>query len=215
VLAYATIGQLRRIRSNGALRSLRSSKRAVGRLLRARFPDRHGVLTTTLRSPAGFALAASPGLTRSADSAAAPCEPVPDDGATAGVPAGAELSANYAARPESVAAARAAVVEFAASSGASPAKLEAAALAVSEAATNVVVHAYRDAAEPGAIEVAAAKAGGELLVIVADDGSGLRPRRDSEGLGLGLIARVSDGVDVVHRAAGGLELRMRFALPPA
>jgi serine/threonine-protein kinase RsbW len=131
------------------------------------------------------------------------------------VPAADELSANYAARPESVAAARAAIVEFAASSGASPAKLEAVALAVSEAATNVVVHAYRDAVEPGAIEVAAAKAGGELLVIVADDGSGLRPRRDGKGLGLGLIAQVSDGVVLVPRAAGGLELRMRFALAPA
>jgi hypothetical protein len=52
------------------------------------------------------------------------------------------------------------------------------------------------------------------LVIVADDGSGLRPRRDSKSLGLALIARVSDGVDLVHRAAGGLELRMRFVLAP-
>jgi anti-sigma regulatory factor (Ser/Thr protein kinase) len=214
VVAYATIGELRRIRSNGALRPLRSAtKRAVGRLLRAR-PDRHGGLAATRRSYSDFALAASSALTRSAGSAAGPGEPAPD-GATAGVPAGAGLSASYAARPESVAAARAAVVEFAASNGASPAKLEAVALAVSEAATNVVVHAYRDAAEPGAIEVAAATAGGELLVIVADDGSGLRPRRDSKGHGFGLIAHVSDGVDLVHRAAGGLELRMRFALTPA
>jgi serine/threonine-protein kinase RsbW len=133
------------------------------------------------------------------------------------MPAGNQLSANYAARPESVAAARAAVVDFAARSGASAATLEAVALAVSEAATNVVVHAYRDTDEPGAIEVAAATAGGELWVIVADGGSGLRPRRDSKGLGLGLglIAQVSDGVDLVHRAAGGLELRMRFELVPA
>jgi anti-sigma regulatory factor (Ser/Thr protein kinase) len=146
---------------------------------------------------------------------AGPPVPVPDPD-TAGVSAGDGLSANCAARPESVAAARAAVVEFAARSGASPATLEAVALAVSEAATNVVVHAYRDAAEPGVIEVAAAKAGGELWVIVADGGSGLRPRRDSKGLGLGLglIAQVSDGVDLVHRTAGGLELRMRFALAP-
>jgi anti-sigma regulatory factor (Ser/Thr protein kinase) len=80
--------------------------------------------------------------------------------------------------------------------------------------TNVVVHAYRDAAEPGTIEIAAALASGELWVIVADSGWGLHPRRDSPGLGLGLglIAQVSDGVDLVHRGSGGLELRMRFAL---
>jgi len=152
---------------------------------------------------------------RSADCSKSPGAPAPS-GATAGACAGEELSASYAARPESVAAARAAVVEFAARRGASPETLEAVALAVSEAATNVVVHAYRDAAEPGAIEVTAAEAGGELWVIVADGGSGLRPRRDSKGLGLGLglIAQASDGVDLVHRAAGGLELRMRFALAP-
>lgn len=152
----------------------------------------------------------------SADSPAAPGSPQAG-WPSPGVFARDALSANYAARPESVAAARAAVVEFAARSGANPATLEAVALAVSEAATNVVVHAYRDATEPGAIEVAAAKAGGELWVIVADSGSGLRPRSDSKGLGLGLglIAQVSDGVDLVHRAAGGLELRMRFALAPA
>jgi serine/threonine-protein kinase RsbW len=90
-------------------------------------------------------------------------------------------------------------------------------LAVSEAATNVVVHAYRDAPKAGEIELAASLAGGELWVIVADSGSGLRARRDSPGLGLGLglIAGVADGIDLVQRAGGGLELRMRFGLETA
>ncbi len=54
-------------------------------------------------------------------------------------------------------------------------------------------------------------------MIVADSGSGLRPRRNSPGLGLGLaiIARVADGVDLVTSASGGLEVRMRFATAPA
>jgi serine/threonine-protein kinase RsbW len=137
--------------------------------------------------------------------------------AAADVSARDQLAANYPAVPESVAIARAAVVEFAARSGASPSTLVSVALAVSEAATNVVLHAYSDAAEPGAIEITAAEAGGELWVIVADTGSGLRPRRDSAGLGLGLglIAQVSDGIDLVPRADRGLELRMRFSLAQA
>jgi anti-sigma regulatory factor (Ser/Thr protein kinase) len=95
--------------------------------------------------------------------------------------------------------------------------VEAVQLGVSEAVTNVVMHAYSDAAAPGPVEVAAALAAGELWVIVADAGSGLRPRRDSPGLGLGLglIAQVSDGVDLEHRASGGLELRMRFVVDPS
>ncbi len=128
-----------------------------------------------------------------------------------------DLSVRYPAQPDSVAALRAAVVDFAARQGASAATIDAVRLAVSEAATNVVVHAYRDAAHPGDIEVEASLAGGELWVMVADAGTGLRARRDSPGLGLGLglIAGVADGIDLVHRAAGGLELRMRFALDPA
>jgi anti-sigma regulatory factor (Ser/Thr protein kinase) len=108
-------------------------------------------------------------------------------------------------------------VDFARQVGASQPTAEAVQLGVSEAVTNVVVHAYRDSPEPGTVEVAAALAGGELWVIVADGGSGLRPRRDSPGLGLGLglIAQVSDGVDLEHRASGGLELRMRFVVDPS
>lgn len=123
----------------------------------------------------------------------------------------------YPAVAESVALARAAVVGFAQQAGASQATVEAVELAVSEAVTNVVVHAYSDAPDPGAVEVAAALTAGELWVIVADAGRGLRPRRGGPGLGLGLglIAQVSNGVDLEHRASGGLELRMRFLVDPS
>jgi anti-sigma regulatory factor (Ser/Thr protein kinase) len=81
----------------------------------------------------------------------------------------------------------------------------------------VVVHAYANRTEGGDFHLTAALAGPELWVIVADSGSGLQPRRDSPGLGLGLviIARVADGVDLVTSAGGGLEIRMRFAVPGA
>jgi serine/threonine-protein kinase RsbW len=124
---------------------------------------------------------------------------------------------SYPAVPESVPAVRAALQGFARSYRLPQETIEAVALAASEAATNVVVHAYRDANAPGEIEVAAALASGELWVIVTDAGSGLRPRTDSPGLGLGLaiIAQIADGVDLVKPAAGGLELRMRFAVDTA
>jgi anti-sigma regulatory factor (Ser/Thr protein kinase) len=121
---------------------------------------------------------------------------------------------SFPARPASVSAIRKALQRFARGAKVPSETIEAVALAVSEAATNVVVHAYRDADEPGEIEVAAALAADELWVIITDRGSGMRPRTDSPGLGLGLaiIAQMADGVDLVKPAAGGLELRMRFAV---
>ena len=122
---------------------------------------------------------------------------------------------DYPAIPSSVGAARAAVARFLVERGVSARVREAVALALSEAATNVVVHAYRDQTDAtGAIEVTAAVAADELWVIVTDRGSGLSPRPDSPGLGLGLaiIAQVADGVDLLKPGDGGLELRMRFAL---
>lgn len=121
---------------------------------------------------------------------------------------------SYPARPDSVSAIRKALQAFARRCRVPRETVDAVALAVSEAATNVVVHAYRDAEQPGEIEVAAALAADELWVIITDRGSGMRPRTDSPGLGLGLaiIAQMADGIDLVKPAAGGLELRMRFAV---
>lgn len=126
----------------------------------------------------------------------------------------ARFQDSFPATPESVSAIRAALQRFAATCSIPSETVDAVVLAASEAATNVVVHAYRDADKPGQIEIAAALAADELWVIVTDAGTGLRPRADSPGLGLGLaiIAQIADGVDLVKPAAGGLELRMRFAL---
>jgi serine/threonine-protein kinase RsbW len=121
---------------------------------------------------------------------------------------------SYPALPDSPALARRALRTFALQQGA-PAELQAAvALAVSEAVTNVVVHAYRDAPEPGSVEVGAALVAGELLVRIADSGSGLRAGQDAPGLGLGLaiIAESADGIDLRRAAGGGLELKLRFSL---
>jgi serine/threonine-protein kinase RsbW len=86
-------------------------------------------------------------------------------------------------------------------------------LAVTEACTNVVVHAYPDGRE-GPLEVLATLQGDELLVVVRDEGPGIAPRPDSPGLGLGLplIASLADTVQLGHDASKRTEVRMTFSL---
>jgi serine/threonine-protein kinase RsbW len=124
---------------------------------------------------------------------------------------------SFRADSHSVSLARRAVTGFAREHGVPADALDSIALAVSEACTNVVVHAYRDGADAGTISVALELAGRSLRVLVGDDGVGMRPRTDSPGLGLGLpiIASVADGFGVEPGPRGGTELRMRFdVLPP-
>jgi len=85
-------------------------------------------------------------------------------------------------------------------------------LAVSEAGSNVVLHAYADG-NCGVLEVDALVEDGFLHVIVRDRGDGIRPRPDSPGLGLGLplIASVSDGLEINAGAQRGNEVRISFA----
>ena len=86
-------------------------------------------------------------------------------------------------------------------------------LAVTEACTNVVVHAYPDGQE-GPLEMLASLQEDELLVVVRDGGCGIAPRPDSPGLGLGLplIASLADAVRLGHDAQGRTEVRMTFSL---
>jgi anti-sigma regulatory factor (Ser/Thr protein kinase) len=128
----------------------------------------------------------------------------------------AGFSESYPAVPESVRLARDGTAAFAARAGASTGAIDAVRLAVSEAVTNAVVHAYDDE-ECGRITVAGWLVGGALWLLVADDGHGLRPRweRRGSGLGLALIGQLTDGFAVANRSGCGTELRMRFALTPA
>jgi len=122
------------------------------------------------------------------------------------------LTVTYPANPASVASGRRAVTAFAARAGADHRQVEAVRLAVSEAMTNAVLHAYRD--DAGEVHVTAALVCDELWVLIGDDGCGLQPRADRPGLGLGLaiISQVSDEMAVVPQAAGGTEVRMCFVL---
>lgn len=128
---------------------------------------------------------------------------------------GKNLSLTLRAEPKAVAFARSSLNEFALAAGADRDQADAVRLAASEALTNAVLHAYAD--EPGNVYVTAALVSDELWVLIADDGRGLEPRTDRPGLGLGLglIAQVSDELAIVPRATGGIEVRMRFDLVPS
>jgi serine/threonine-protein kinase RsbW len=123
------------------------------------------------------------------------------------------VSGSYPAVPETVPCVRATLAAFARAQGAEAERVEALRLAASEAVTNAVLHAYAGD-EPGEVHVTAARADGEVWVLIADDGRGLQPREDSPGLGMGLalITSVSDSVSIVPRSGGGTELRLHFRL---
>lgn len=125
------------------------------------------------------------------------------------------LQESFAAVPSSVPVARQAIVELAAAAGACNERLDAIRLASSEALSNVVQHAYPG--RSGQIHLTARLAAGELWLLITDDGCGLRAGRDSDGLGLGLalIAQMTDGFTVFERSSGGTELRLRFVLRSA
>jgi serine/threonine-protein kinase RsbW len=85
-------------------------------------------------------------------------------------------------------------------------------LAVSEACTNVVTHAYRDEPEVGELEVAVLLHDRELTVVVRDRGRGIAPRVDGGGLGLGLplIAALTRRAEIGDQDGGGTEVSMTF-----
>jgi serine/threonine-protein kinase RsbW/stage II sporulation protein AB (anti-sigma F factor) len=120
------------------------------------------------------------------------------------------LELRLAAEPPSVAVARHAIAGFAAANGADPGAV---AVAVSEAVTNAVLHAFADP-DAGRIAVEARLNGVRgLVVVVSDDGHGITPNPDSPGLGFGLAlaASLADEVAIERPPAGGTRVRMRFA----
>ena len=125
------------------------------------------------------------------------------------------INESFAATPASLGPARRSVAALARAAGATRAELDDIRLATSEAVTNAIVHAYRDG--PGEIHLTAAVAGGELWLLLADDGCGLDQARRTGGLGLGLIliAQACEEMTIVKRSNGGTELRMRFRLGAA
>ena len=118
---------------------------------------------------------------------------------------------------EEVGGVRHAAVEFARGEGVRDPPLEDLRLAISEAVTNAVVHAFRLQDRPGTVTVTVTL-NAFVEAVVRDDGMGMSSRGDSPGLGLGLrlINSVADAVEQRSPANGdGFELWMCFGLDAA
>jgi anti-sigma regulatory factor (Ser/Thr protein kinase) len=125
----------------------------------------------------------------------------------------ARLALELAAEPDNVGVARRALRDLLVAAGVDKERVSDIALAVSEACANAVLHAY--AAHGGTFEVRAALASGSLAVAVSDHGSGMAPRSDSPGLGVGLpvMAAIADVLEIDTPADSGTVVRMTFELP--
>jgi anti-sigma regulatory factor (Ser/Thr protein kinase) len=90
-------------------------------------------------------------------------------------------------------------------------------LVVTEACTNVVLHAYDRQIEPEpTFELSAHMERGELLLSVSDTGRGIGAPSPNRGLGLGLrlALQLAGGVHTRDAEGGvGTRLTMRFPLP--
>lgn len=88
--------------------------------------------------------------------------------------------------------------------------------ATTEAANNVVVHAYGGGEGPLEVEVFGHPLG--LRVVVRDHGAGMRMdgapvESFSAGIGLTVIQALASEVELEDTSGGGVELRMLFAMP--
>ncbi len=129
------------------------------------------------------------------------------------MPSGSTLALTAPAEAASVPMLRREIVGFVAGADVCLERTEDIRLAVSEALSNAVIHAYRHTDEPGKLEVSAARTADGVEVIVRDCGSGMVPREDSPGLGLGLplIEHTTDCYEIqCADGTTGTEIRMRF-----
>ncbi len=119
------------------------------------------------------------------------------------------------ARPENVAVIRHVLGAFADALQLPADLVEDMRLAVTEACTNVVRHAYHDG-QPGPIDVVIRPNGDHLDLIVCDQGAGIGPSPDlaGPGLGLPLIAALADYVEIEHSRTRGSRLAMSFRCRP-
>lgn len=160
-------------------------------------PARAGVSGVSVRSRA---------IVRDVFERAMPAPPPPG-------PRGPDLELSLPAEPASVGIVRHVLGGLAEAAGLDPEGLADVRLAVSEACTNVVVHAYAGAPS-GRLDVEATIERPLLHVIVRDRGRGLAPRADSPGLGIGLplLAAVTERVQLTG-SPEGTEVRMAFLVP--
>ena len=118
-----------------------------------------------------------------------------------------QLQLRLPARPENVIVVRQAVAGLGEAYGLTEQRLADLKTVVTEACNNVVLHAYDD--DEGPLVVTAEANDRGIEIVVADEGSGFRPRADETeanlGLGLPLIASLSDSFEISGSAGGGTQ----------
>jgi serine/threonine-protein kinase RsbW len=119
------------------------------------------------------------------------------------------------ARPENVAVVRHVLGAFAEALQLPDAVVEDMRLAVTEACTNVVRHAY-PGGEPGPIDVLISPTEEGLDIVVSDAGRGIGPSEDKTGPGLGLplIEALAHSVEIDRAPRAGSRLAMSFRRAP-
>jgi anti-sigma regulatory factor (Ser/Thr protein kinase) len=128
-----------------------------------------------------------------------------------------EVVLNMPALAEGVGVVRQALAGLADALAFDPAVLSDMKMAVTEACTNVVVHAYDD--KPGELEVAMTAGEDDLTIVVRDHGTGITPKPartepPALGLGLPLIAALADSLEIEHAPRAGSRLAMSFMCRP-
>src|SRR3954454_9425207 len=123
-----------------------------------------------------------------------------------------DLSLTLPARAENVAVVRHAIGGLGEALDVDDQTLSDVKLAVTEACTNTVVHAYPEGEGP--LEVLAYLREGRLMIVVRDEGLGIVPRTDSPGLGLGLpiTAMLAESLELGTDEGERTEVRMTFRI---
>ena len=122
----------------------------------------------------------------------------------------------YDAIPTAASRARRDVARIAEQAGACPDQVDDIKLAVTEACTNAVLHAFRrDGGRSERFAVSTRVDRGVFTVWVADDGGGQQDSAsDGLGMGLFLIAELTQGLQIGALPDGRTQLMMRFVLRP-
>jgi anti-sigma regulatory factor (Ser/Thr protein kinase) len=116
------------------------------------------------------------------------------------------------ARPENVSVIRHVLGAFAEALRLPDELVEDLRLAVTEACTNVVRHAY-PSDQPGPVEISICPLDENVSVVVSDHGRGIGTSSDTTGPGLGLplIAAIADEVELRPVPGGGSRVAMTFS----
>ena len=113
----------------------------------------------------------------------------------------------------SVAKLRRAAVKFAARRGATARQCEDIALAVSEAVSNAVLHAY-PRSEHGTVAIRARASSGVIEIVVTDTGIGMPTTDAAEhtGYGLAIMRELADQFEIQSADRPGVRVRMTFPI---